>query len=168
MATAVADGARLPLIVSRLLVAAMLAAGCGVVASGSGSVTVPMQMLNTMTLVSVQVNGSPYHALFLLDTGANLTVLNPLYAGRLGIVVPDNARKKTIRAVGGAALTIPLVKVPRLAVGDAAVENMEIGVYDAFPQSRTIDGILGADFLNRFNVTLDRTNNRLRLDRIAR
>ena len=128
MATAVVDGARLPLIVSRLLVAAMLAAGCGVVASGSGSVTVPMQMLNTMTLVSVQVNGSPYHALFLLDTGANLTVLNPLYAGRLGIVVPDNARKKTIRAVGGAALTIPLVKVPRLAVGDAAVENMRLAI----------------------------------------
>jgi len=127
-----------------------------------------MQLFNTMTLVSVQVNGSPYHALFLLDTGANLTVLSPLYAGRLGIVVPDNARKKSIRAVGGAALSIPLMKVARLAVGDAAVENMDVGVYDAFPQSRTIDGILGADFLNRFNVTLDRTNNRLRLDRIAR
>ncbi len=169
MATAFADGARRPLIIAWLLVATTVAAGCSApTASTSGSVAVPMQLFNTMTLVSVQVNDSQYHALFLLDTGANLTVLSPLYAGRLGIVVPDTARKKSIRAVGGAALSIPLMKVARLAVGDAAVENMDVGVYDAFPQSRTIDGILGADFLNRFNVTLDRTNNRLRLDRIAR
>jgi len=161
MVTTFADGAR------RGLVVALLLAGCSASAS-TPPVAVPMQILNTMTLVSVKINAWQYHALFLVDTGANLTVLSPLYAGRLGIVVPDGARKKNIRAVGGALLSIPLVKVARLAVGDAAVENMDVGVYEAFPQSRTIDGILGADFLHRFNVTLDRTNGRLLLDRIAR
>ena len=152
-----------------MLAVAALLAGCSAsTAATGGQVAVPMQILNTMTLVNVQVNDSHYHAVFLLDTGANLTVLTPLYAGRLGIAVPDNARRKTIRAVGGAAHSIPLVKVARVAVGDAVVESMDVGVYEAFPQSRTIDGILGADFLNRFNITLDRTNSRVLLDRVGR
>src|SRR2546425_12873245 len=97
-----------------VLAAAVLFAGCSAsTATPGGAVAVPMQILNTMTLVTVQVNDSQYHALFLLDTGANLTVLTPLYAGRVGIVVPDNARRKTIRAVGGAPHSIPLVKVAR-------------------------------------------------------
>src|SRR5262249_6337735 len=129
---------------------------------------VPMQILNTMTLVSVQVNDSPYHALFLVDTGANLTVLTPLLAQRFGIAIPDNARRRDLRAVGGGALSIPLVRITRLAVGDAVIENIDVGVYDAFPQARSIDGILGADFLHRFNVTLDRTNGRLLLEPLAR
>ncbi len=169
MATASTDRARRPPGLIALAVAVLLA-GCSVSTASTpgGPVAVPMQILNTMTLVSVHVNDSHYHALFLLDTGANLTVLSPLYAGRLGIVVPDNARRKTIRAVGGAAHSIPLVKVARVAVGDAVVESMDVGVYEAFPQSRTIDGILGADFLNRFNITLDRTNSRVLLDRVGR
>src|SRR5213593_1561848 len=152
MATASTDRARRPPGLAALAVA-MLLAGCSASTASTpgGPVAVPMQILNTMTLVSVHVNDSHYHALFLLDTGANLTVLSPLYAGRLGIVVPDNARRKTIRAVGG-----------------AVVESMDVGVYEAFPQSRTIDGILGADFLNRFNITLDRTNSRVLLDRVGR
>src|SRR5438094_1048909 len=111
-----------------------------------------MQVRNTMTLANVQVNDSHYHAVFLLDTGANLTVLTPLYAGRLGIAVPDNARRKTIRAVGGAPHSIPLVKVARLAVCDAVVESMDVGVYEDFPTSRAIDGILGDEFPTRFTL----------------
>src|SRR6266704_3632801 len=85
MATAAADrcGRRRGLVV--LAVAALLAGCSASTAATGGQVAVPMQILNTMTLVNVQVNDSHYHAVFLLDTGANLTVLTPLYAGRLGI-----------------------------------------------------------------------------------
>ena len=168
MATAFVDRARGRLGLA-VAVAALLA-GCSTSTASTpgGPIAVPMQILNTMTLVTVQVNDSSYHALFLLDTGANLTVLTPLYAGRLGIVVPENARRRTIRAVGGAPHSIPIVKVARLAVGEAVVESMDVGVYEAFPQSRSIDGILGADFLNRFNLTFDRTHNRLLLHPVGR
>ena len=164
MATPLADAAR------RAVAGALLVAACSTAPTvpTSARTVVPMQILNTMTLVSVHVNDSPYHALFLVDTGANLTVLAPLFAQRLGIVIPANARRRSLRAVGGGALTIPLVRITRLAVGDAFVENVDVGVYDAFPQARTIDGILGADFLHRFNVTLDRTNGRLLLEPLAR
>lgn len=164
MATAFADGTR-----RALAAGALVLAGCGAPTAlpTSAAIVVPMQTINTMTLVSVHVNDSSYHALFLVDTGANLTVLSPMFAQRLGIAVAPSARQKKIRAVGGALLAISLVRVARLAVGDAVVENMDVGVYDAFPQSRTIDGILGADFLQGFNITLDRTNGRLLLDPIA-
>ena len=164
MAIPLADAARCGVAVG-LLVAACSTAPT---VPTSARTVVPMQILNTMTLVSVHVNDSPYHALFLVDTGANLTVLTPLFAQRLGIAVPDNARRRNLRAVGGGALSIPLVRITRLAVGDAFIENIDVGVYEAFPQTRSIDGILGADFLHRFNVTLDRTNGRMLLEPLAR
>src|SRR5215467_3331354 len=151
MATAFVDRARGRLGLAVAVTALLAGCSASTASTPGGPIAVPMQILNTMTLVTVQVNDSSYHALFLLDTGANLTVLTPLYAGRLGIVVPENARRRTIRAVG-----------------EAVVESMDVGVYEAFPQSRSIDGILGADFLNRFNLTFDRTHNRLLLHPVGR
>src|SRR5437773_11110592 len=124
MATAAADrcGRRRGLVV--LAVAALLAGCSASTAATGGQVAVPMQILNTMTLVNVQVNDSHYHAALLLDTAANLTVLTPLYAGRRALAGPDNARRQTIRAVRGAPHPTPPVKVAPPAGRAAVVDSL--------------------------------------------
>jgi len=149
-----------------MLMPALALAACTAAATSAArpTIVVPMQVVNAMNLVSAQVNDSKYHALFLVDTGANMTLLTPIFAERMGLTVPSDARRRSIRVVGGTTISIPLVRLSRLAVGEAVAENVDVGIYDAFPQAKTIDGILGADFLNRYNVTLDKSRRRMLLE----
>jgi hypothetical protein len=64
---------------------------------------------------------------------------------------------------GGGQLAIPLVRARSLAVGEAEVHAIEIGVYDITPDLPDLDGILGADFLRHFRVTIDRQGGMLSL-----
>lgn len=127
---------------------------------------VPIQTVEQITLVSVTVNRSQQAAVFVVDTGASWTILSPLLAARLGLSVPADAVRRDLRIVGGQIVTVPFIRINALQVGEAVVEAPEVGVYDVAPQARVIDGLLGGDFLNRFNVTLDRQGGRLLLEPI--
>ena len=114
-------------------------------------------------LVPVSVNG--VEATFLLDTGASVTIIRPALASRAGVEVPARARRMYVRVVGGERFLVPFVKVQSLRVGDAAVEGIDVGVFEAlgsFPAS--VDGVLGGNFLNHFKVTIDRQGRRLTLE----
>ena len=125
---------------------------------------VPIQLSAEAILVSVTINRSHQAAVFLVDTGASRTLLAPLLATRLGLAVPLDAPREDLRVVGGTVISVPLVRVAALQVGEAVVERMEVGVYEFAPQARVIDGLLGADFLNRFKVTFDRGSGRMVLE----
>ena len=45
-----------------------------------------------------------------------------------------------------------------------AVENLYIGVYDIFPNSPRLHGVLGVDFLKHFRVSFEQGGKRLVLD----
>ncbi len=148
--------------------AALAVASCATVAPerpATGEATVPIQMLGGGTYLSVRVNDRPFDALFLLDTGASKTILTPLFARRIELVVPDDAPRRELTVFGGQKVRVPFVKISRVAVGEAHVENLEIGVYEGFPNARVIDGVLGLDFLRRFRMTVDTVNGVLRLER---
>lgn len=150
--------------------------GCAVAAVGCASsaappkaslavaTAVPLQSLQNLTLVSVTVNRSDQASVFVVDTGATHTMLAPLLAKRLGLSVPPDALRREMRVVGGTKVTVPFLRVRSLQVGEALVEPMEIGVYDFAPQSPSIDGPLGGDFLNRFKVTFDHRARRMTLE----
>lgn len=127
----------------------------------------PIQVLGGGTFLSVRVNDLPFDALFLLDTGATTTIVTPLFARRIELVVPDDARHEELTVFGGRKVRMPLIRVARVAVGAARVDDLEIGVYDGFPNARVIDGVLGLDFLRRFRVTVDTTNRVLRLEPVS-
>lgn len=55
----------------------------------------------------------------------------------------------------GLTIEVPTVTLS-VQVGDASVENLEVGVFDVAPQAPDLDGFLGADFLQRFKVTFER------------
>jgi predicted aspartyl protease len=55
------------------------------------------------------------------------------------------------------------VQLSTIAVGNAAVENLEAGVLASFPDTPLVDGILGGSFLKHFAMTLDYATSRLQL-----
>ena len=129
---------------------------------------VPLQSLANLTLVSVTVNRSDQAAVFMVDTGASKTIISPLLARRLGLTVPRDAVHHDLRIVGGTVVTVPFIRVSSLQVGEAMIEEMEVGVYDFAPEARIIDGLLGGDFLTRFKITFDHAAGRMILEPLSK
>jgi predicted aspartyl protease len=113
-----------------------------------------MDISGSMIFVSAAVNGVP--ARLLLDTGATKTMIRPMLAQLAGIEPGREARRARIIVAGGGELSVPLVRARSLAINEATVLAIEIGVYDATPDLRDVDGILGTDYLGHFTVTIDR------------
>ena len=62
---------------------------------------------------------------------------------------------------GGRHISFPLVQLSAVAVGDALVEGLQVGVFLALPDVTSVHGVLGGDFLQHFVVTLDYATNQL-------
>jgi tetratricopeptide (TPR) repeat protein len=128
--------------------------------------SVPVEVVGNAMLVHVTVNGTQ-RALMLVDTGASITAIRPLVLRRLGLTVPSTAPRRRVAVVSGETLNVPLV-VLDLQVGDARVQNVSTAVVEAFPAEPDVDGLLGADFLQRFKVSLDRSSRRLSLEPLGK
>ena len=68
-----------------------------------------------------------------------------------------------LQVVGGRQVRFPLVPLAALAMGEAVVKNLPVGILGTFPGTRTVDGLLGGDFLEHFTLTLDYSARRLLL-----
>ena len=134
----------------------------GKLAANAGSASVPMQTSAPGVLVPVLINGMS--ATLLLDTGASLTIVRPAFAQRAGIKVAFESPRILTTVVGGQRLSIPFVRVLSVSIGAAAVEDMDVGVYDVLPALPGVDGLLGSNFLNHFRVTIDRQAVRVSLE----
>jgi predicted aspartyl protease len=132
-----------------------------IVASGARITSAAIQTINNRFLVSVVLNGT--RATFLLDTGANITVVTPQLARRAGLDVPAGAggSKSKARMASGQEVEVSLIRVKSLMVGLARIDNLQVAVYEIGVLDSTvtpplsIDGFLGADFLGRFTMTID-------------
>ena len=98
---------------------------------------------------------------FLLDTGCTHTTLSAELADRLALPVVAKVRVSTVAA----AEVRLVVKLGRMAIGEASVEGLMPSVVSR-AQLRAlepgIDGLIGQDFLSRFDYTLDYRRKRLR------
>ena len=130
--------------------------------SGTSRTSAPIQLAGSIPVVDAAVNGSP--VTLLVDTGASMTILSPRAMERLRVAVPATAPKILTTVVGGSTFAMPYVRVSSLRVGEFSVEDIDVGVHDALPQAPTVDGLLGANFLNHFKVTVDRDRRRLTLE----
>jgi hypothetical protein len=160
-----------------VLVAALVGNGCAVarptVAGGSprasldGPTRVRIRVVQNIALVQATLN-QMHPATLIVDTGAQSTIVSPSLVQRLGIVVPTDAPRREVSVVGGNTLEMPFVKLATLRVGSAKVEEMEVGVFEVTPSSRGIHGLLGADFLHRFRLTLDPSEGVMHLEPLRR
>lgn len=126
-------------------------------------ITVPAEQAGGVHLIVVRLNGTK-DARLIVDTGASWTILSPALATELGLVIPVNTRRSVADVAGGRQITMPRIRLASAKVGSVAVENLYIGVYDIFPNSPRVHGVLGVDFLKHFRVSFEQGGKRLVLD----
>jgi predicted aspartyl protease len=141
-----------------------------IVESGARITSVAIQTIRNRFLVPVVLNGTQ-RATFLLDTGANITVVTPELARRAGVDVPTGAgaSKSKARMASGQEVEVSLIRLKSIMVGSARIDNLQVAMYEIGVLDSTttpplvIDGFLGADFLGRFTMTVDPRGGKLML-----
>jgi predicted aspartyl protease len=106
---------------------------------------------DSLVVVPVSLNGRGGYK-FLLDTGATNSILSIHVADQLGLPAQ---RHTTLLTAGGTLLvTVHTVKI--MQIGNAQITDVHIAVagVDLF-QKLHVDGILGADYLKQFKVSID-------------
>ena len=140
----------------------LFAIGTGKLAQDARPTTVAIREMYSAFLVPVKING--ISTTLVLDTGATQTLVKPEVAARAGLEVTSGAFKVRGNVVGGRRVEVPLVRARSVSVGEASIEDIDIGVYDATPGRPGVDGLLGATFLHHFKFTVDRKNLQLILE----
>lgn len=114
-----------------------------------------------LIFVQVSVNDQPMS--FILDTGAEATVLNSSRVSKLGL----QGVGTFATGAGGGDVVVSYVPGVTTKVGGATVSNQIVAaiLLDDIEGmlKRPLDGILGYDFLSRFVVEIDYANSQLRL-----
>lgn len=124
---------------------------------------IPFRNINRhQMLVGVSVNHSgPYD--FLLDTGTQITVLDQSLASELRIPTTGSAKVAGVSVQGEANFA----QLDTLQVGSHASSNLDVLIYDmdnVHAAGFAIRGLLGEDFLSRFDVLIDNAHSLLCLD----
>ena len=102
-------------------------------------------------MVDVRINGTA-SALLMLDTGADRTLISPRALAAAGASLTRSVGSGRLIGVTGDD-HLSYVMVDSLEVGQARVGRMPVGAYEMARMEG--DGLLGRDFLDAFNVTID-------------
>jgi hypothetical protein len=118
-------------------------------AAPRGAIMVPILMAGGSAIVSVTFNQTISGNL-MLDTGASNTVISRRLANLLALRVTG---KRVFHTAGG-LISVMLAPLQSLKVGEAEVNNLTVAVHDFSPNPE-LEGLLGMDFLSRYQVGLD-------------
>ena len=116
-----------------------------------------------LILLPTRVNGAgPFD--FILDTGAGTSLLSAELAQQLNIKVLGTKEGQS----AGGKVSVSLAKVESLALGQAKIDDVEVGIVDLGHIAKTIgtriDGDVGYNFLKHFRVTIDYESGEIRFD----
>jgi hypothetical protein len=123
---------------------------------------IPFEDCQGLIFVQVSINGSRPHW-FVLDTGATLSVINAERVTTFGLRPSVGGR---VNVDGG---TVPFQRVAGVSLRLASVETrvpslMVISLSPLEPHAgRTVDGLLGSDFLSQFITQIDYEDRRIYL-----
>ena len=129
--------------------------------TGPAAGPVPARFTSNVVLVRVSAGGEELWLLF--DTGAQLSILRPEAARRAGVSVPADAPLYPTMGFGG-RLNAAVVEWPPLRIGDYVIEHLVGGIAELPEFPVPIDGVLGANFIEAFRVTIDHRAKELRLE----
>lgn len=114
----------------------------------TGRSVVPVETERAVPTVKGQVNGTDTE--FVVDTGASVTVLNRDFAESLGLDMRGVGPAQVLDTAQGSILGTP-VHLDTLRIGDAEMDDVAAVVVD----SDEVPNLLGRNFLDQFEVTLD-------------
>ncbi|MCM2313595.1 MAG: aspartyl protease family protein [Thermoanaerobaculia bacterium] len=130
-------------------------AGTGISWNGRASASTSLELTQNHPYVPVFVNGKG-PSMFILDTGADLTVIEKGHAAEIGL-----AMEGSIEIRGGGEGTLdasmiagPTVKLAGLEIPSEAMIAIPLGPLSLY-EGRPMQGILGYDVLSRFVVEVD-------------
>ena len=132
-------------------------AGCGARLLGTTAVTT----VRNVPMINLTGNHRPLT--LILDTGAELTVLTPAAAERIGAQPPRYEINHQLRGIGSTLATRE-VELSSFAAGDVALQWRRLLVAPvsiAAASTGALDGLLGADALSDFDIDLDLPHHRL-------
>jgi hypothetical protein len=120
-----------------------------VAAAPRGAVIVPVNFSGRAVIVPVTFNHSGT-ANLILDTGASVTMITRKVAADLRIPTTGSS---LITGIGG-TVRAQVARVDSVKVGDAEVVGMTVSIHDPL-RNPNFEGLLGMDFLGRFQVSVD-------------
>ena len=112
---------------------------------------VPLVRAGDQFLVEAIVDGTRTVTL-LVDTGASTTVLDPDVLTAMGYNL--DGRLANFSTAGG-VVRAPLIAVAGLSLGGKSVQPLLVGALTLGESNRRVDGLLGMDFLRRFEFSID-------------
>jgi predicted aspartyl protease len=120
--------------------------------SATGAVTIPIKMNGNTVVVPVTfTNGnSSVTGNMAVDTGASQTMLSKRIANGLRLFSQDTQPRYGI----GGSVRVDVSVVESIKVGAAEAKNMRVSIHDFSPDPR-YEGLLGFDFLGRFQMSVD-------------
>lgn len=125
-----------------------------------GPVTIPFEFVGNEVLVTVRINNQR-EAKFIVDTGASQSVIDKETAQAIG---PYTVSTFSITA-GSKAVPLSYTKVPALTLGDVTMNDVPVLVTDLSSFAAAVgekpDGLIGANVLRRFLVTIDYADKKL-------
>ena len=100
-----------------------------------------------------------------LDTGARMTIITPQLAEEIGIEVDLPEREVQLIGVAGSAWAIATV-VNRISILGLTVDRVPVICHPLSPRLG-LDGILGLNFLQHFNLSIHHDTETVSLEKIC-
>jgi hypothetical protein len=120
------------------------------------------QVQGHLIIIPVSINGAgPFD--FIFDTGASATIIDCEIAKQLSL---HSAEAKSIKS-GAATKVVTCYRLDILTLGAKSVENLTVlcvEIREIHSISRKIRGVLGQDFLSRFNYMLNYRDKRIEFE----
>ena len=120
---------------------------------------VPLSRSGNQFVVTASLDGQREVRL-LIDTGASVTIVAPAILESLGYVLGSRTGK-FVTANG--EIDAPLVGIQSLTVGEQVVSPITVGAISLSRRTASFDGLLGMNFLQKFEFFLDQQRSVLEL-----
>jgi predicted aspartyl protease len=134
-----------------------------------GAVAVEAPLLHNIFSLPVAIDGK-YRGTFLLDTGANSSVIQGSFAKKNGLTEGRRTVEIAVRGAGGAE-EASLCRLDSLAIGGVTLRSPVLAIVSGtkgLSALEAVDGVIGNDVLERFTVTLDYKKQQVYLEPNAR
>jgi clan AA aspartic protease (TIGR02281 family) len=126
----------------------------------AGPVTIPFDYSSNEIIIQATVNGTK-ELRFIVDTGATQSIIDKTLARQVGTPTESNLSMTT----GSGSIQTEAVKVDKLSIGDLQLTNIpfataDLSTFGGAPSTRPA-GLIGANVLKRFLMTIDYENQKI-------